>query len=413
MTVTSSAPAPGAPLSPLSPPAAGSRRHAGGFWVVAAVFATVMAFNTAPTPLWAVYRAEEGWSSLTITLAFAAYAVGVLVSLLAVGHVSDWVGRRRVLLPAVALEVLAAGLFLLSPSLPVLLGARLVGGLGIGMLTATATAHLAELHRHARPDDSPRRAGVVATAANLGGLGLGPVVAGVLVAVLPAPLTTTYLVFAGLLVLSLVALLLVPETVARDRSVRYRPQRVVVPAHARRRYAGAAAGVFALFMVLGLFTSLAPSVLAALGSTHAVVSGGAAASVFFAAALSQVVLGGWAPARQLRVGLVGAATGAAAVGVAVAVGVVPLLLVGGLVAGAGGGLLLKGALGAAAELAPPEQRGEAVAGVFLAGYLGITVPVVGLGLLTAVGVALTTAAIVFVAGVLLVLALAAALLRRA
>src|ERR1700756_101354 len=86
-----------------------------GFWLVAVAFTTVMAFTTVPTPLWSLYAQRDRFSSLTVTIAFAAYALAVAVSLFVAGHVSDWYGRRRVLMPALAFEVVAAIVFLAWP----------------------------------------------------------------------------------------------------------------------------------------------------------------------------------------------------------------------------------------------------------------------------------------------------------
>jgi MFS family permease len=142
-----------------------------GFWAVAFAFAMAMACATVPTPLWSLYAQRDHFSSLTVTVVFAVYAVAVALSLFLVGHLSDWYGRRRVLMPALALQIVAGIVFLLWPSLPGLL----LSGLGIGAVTATATAWLSEL----RGADS-RRAQVIATGANLGGLGLGGLISGTL-----------------------------------------------------------------------------------------------------------------------------------------------------------------------------------------------------------------------------------------
>ncbi len=124
----------------------------GGFWPVAFAFAVVMGFTTIPTALWPIYQAHDGFSSLTVTVVFATYAVGVALSLFAAGHLSDWHGRRPVLLLALGLNAVAAAIFLLQPGLAGLLLARLLSGLGVGVATATATAWLAELEaRDASP----------------------------------------------------------------------------------------------------------------------------------------------------------------------------------------------------------------------------------------------------------------------
>ncbi len=100
------------------------RRHPFGFWVVALAFATVMAFTTVPTPLWSLYAQRDQLSSLTVTIVFAVYALAVALSLFLVGHLSDWYGRRRVLMPALTLEILAGVVFIVWPSLAGLLVAR-------------------------------------------------------------------------------------------------------------------------------------------------------------------------------------------------------------------------------------------------------------------------------------------------
>ena len=137
-----------------------------------------MAFTTVPTPLWSLFAHHDRFSSLTITIAFAAYAVAVALSLFLAGHLSDWFGRRRMVAPGLAPNVLAAVVFVVWPALPGLLLARVLSGLGVGVVTATATAWLAELDAAGRPRTTPpgsdhRRGG------NLGGLGLGALIAGV------------------------------------------------------------------------------------------------------------------------------------------------------------------------------------------------------------------------------------------
>ncbi|MDT4977740.1 MAG: hypothetical protein QOG98_3498, partial [Pseudonocardiales bacterium] len=128
-------------------PRAGSRRHHSfGFWVAAAAFLVNMGFSAVPTPLYVLYQQRDHFSTITVTLVYAVYAVGVIGSLFLAGHVSDWVGRKRVFVPALLINVAAAGIFLIAPSLPGLLLARVVSGVSIGLTTATATAYLAELH---------------------------------------------------------------------------------------------------------------------------------------------------------------------------------------------------------------------------------------------------------------------------
>jgi predicted MFS family arabinose efflux permease len=385
--------------------------HDAGFWVVAFAFVIGMAFSTIPTPLWSLYRKADNFSTFMVTVAFAAYAVGVIASLFLAGHVSDWIGRRRVLIPALLLEVVAGILFLTWTSLPGLIVARVVTGLGVGMITATATAHLAELHAVARPGAAGIRPGVVAVAANLGGLALGPLVAGFLVQFVAGPLVVPDAIFLGLLLVAAVGIWLVPETVEAE-SRAYRPQRVTVPNDARARYFAVTTAAFGLFAIMGLFTSLAPSLLSSIGATSPLVGGFAAFLVFASAAVAQVVLGAVHTTRQLAIGLSVTAAGLVVLAVGVVSTSVAGFLVGGLVAGAGAGVLLKGALGTAAQLAPAESRAEALAGVFLGAYVGVVIPVVGVGFASNHGMSLATAFVAFAVVDLVILAGSALALQR-
>ncbi|HVW40752.1 MAG TPA: MFS transporter [Amycolatopsis sp.] len=383
-----------------------SRKHGVGFWVVAYAFAVTMAFSAAPAPLYVLYQQKDGFGPFTVTLVFAIYAVGVMVSLVLAGHVSDWVGRRRVLVPAVLVNVLAAVMFLAWTSVPALLVARFVSGISIGMLTATATAHLTELHAVARPDAPRTRADVVATAANLGGLGLGPLIAGLLAQYVADPLHVPYLVFQALMLVGALAVALVPETVEAV-SRPYRPQRISVPADARGRFFAAGAAALAGFAVLGLFTSLAPGFLADTLHQHShALAGVVAFAVFGSAAVSQILLARTRLRRQVGLGLGLLVTGIVLVIVAVWVPSLALFLVGGVLAGAGTGSAFKGCVSIVLSIAPPERRGETLAGLFLAAYIGLTVPVLGLGL-AAQFVAIEVALLGFGALLLAVLALVA------
>jgi MFS family permease len=352
------------------------------FWIVAAVFAISMAFTTVPTPLYALYQRRDGFSSFTVTLIYAAYAVGVIVSLFLAGHVSDWLGRRRVLFPAVLLGAVSSVIFLLWRSEAGLFVGRFVSGVAVGALTATATAYLAELHHRARPQAGRGRADLVATAANIGGLGLGALVSGVLAQFVGAPLTIPYVVFLALLIAGALALLIVPETVdAPDNPPRYRPQRVSVERRHAARYAAITAAGFAAFAVFGLFTSLAPSFIAAtLGHPARILAGFVVFLVFGAAALTQSLLATTGPGRQVVIGLITMAVSLPLLAVSVWFPDLALFLFGGTIAGAGSGVLFRGCVSTVAGMADSQHRGEALAGLFLMAYAGLTVPVIGLGI---------------------------------
>ena len=386
--------------SPTRPVSLVTRRAVGpgaGFWIAAASFLVVMAYSTVPTPLWSLYQRRDGFSTFAITIAFAAYAVGVVISLLLAGHLGDTLGRRRILLVAIGLEMVSAVMFLAWPELAGLILARVVSGLGVGMLTATITAHILDLHLRSRPGAGAARGQIVSGVANLGGFGVGALVSGVLARWVSRPLVTPYVVFLVLLVIAFVAITIVPETVTRP-AVRpaYRPQRVSVPRESRGRFFLSGGIAFAAFSVLGLFTSLAPIFVA--GQLHLAsraTAGLVVFATFAAAALTQIVVRPLSVRPQIALGAVLLTVGIALLAlVVVAVASLPLFILGGVVSGAGAGALFKASLAVAGSLARPENRGEVLAGIFLMGYIGLTIPVVGIGIAT-LSVSLSTAFVGF------------------
>lgn len=159
----------------------GTKARAAGFWLLAYLFAAVMLGTTLPTPRYVLYQAKWHFSSEVVTLVFATYAGGVLVALLLAGRSSDQVGRRPVLGTALGFGGLSTLVFILAPSLGWLFVGRALSGLAAGLVTGTATAAITET------GTEERRSSRVATAANTGGLALGPLVAGLFAEFGPNP----------------------------------------------------------------------------------------------------------------------------------------------------------------------------------------------------------------------------------
>ncbi|MDE3132268.1 MAG: MFS transporter, partial [Acidobacteriota bacterium] len=373
-------------------------------------FLIVLSYNAMPAPLYGLYERRDGFSSFMLTVIFAAYALGVVISLFGVGHLSDWHGRRRLFVPALLVSMASAGVFLVWRALPGLLLGRFIGGVGVGMVTATATAWLAELHRAAHPDASVRRAQVISTAANLGGIGAGALIAGLLAEWVRSPLTVPFLAALGALAVALVGVLASPETRARVvPPPRWRPQRVAVPPDAISRYLASGIGAAVAFAVFGLFTSLAPAFLAGpLHHASLALAGATAFAVFAAAVVSQTLITTQSPRPMLATGIPIMVTGLAILVASVWLSSpsLALFLVGGVVTGAGAGAVFKGVIAMVAADAPADRRAEALAGMFLAGYLGLALPVVALGVMTQY-LSLRASLLIFTAALAIAVALVA------
>jgi MFS family permease len=366
-----------------------------GFASAAFALAVAMLGATLPTPLYGLYRERFGFSELMITVIFATYAAGVIGSLLLFGHLSDQVGRRRVLLPGLALAALSALAFLAADGLALLLVGRVLSGLSAGIFTGTATATLVDLAAPQRRG----RATLVAAIAIMGGLGCGPLLAGLLSQSAGSPLRLTFWVDLALLVPAAIAIWAMPEPVVARSRPRLRPQALKVPAEVRATFVQAALAGFAGYAVIGLFTAVAPAFLAQdLGVTSRAVVGLVVFAVFAASMVGQVMLALVPQAVALPAGCVALIAGMGSFALGLASSSLVLLVLGGVIAGLGQGLAFRAGLEAVNAGAPADQRGEVASSFFVVAYVAISVPVIGEGILAQV-VGLRPAGLTFAAAV--------------
>lgn len=345
-----------------------------GFPLLAYAFAAIMLGTTLPTPIYALYAHNLHFAVLTTTVIFSAYAIGVLAALLLFGRWSDAVGRRPVLIAGAVAAIASAVVFLNADSVPLLLVGRLLSGLSAGIFTGTATAAVVE----SVPENRREQAAAGATIANIGGLGAGPVVAGLLVQYAPHPLQLPFLVHIALAVLAIAAVWLVPETSSRTGRIGF--QRLSVPAEVRATFVLAATAAFAGFAVMGLFTAVAPSfVSSVIGIDNHAVGGAVAASIFVASAVAQLAGRRLHPPRAVALGCAILVAGMVILAVALQLSSLAGLLVAAVVAGVGQGISFSRGLAAVVEGTATERRAEVSSTYFVVAYVAISLPVVSLG----------------------------------
>jgi MFS family permease len=350
--------------------------HSIAFWLVAAAFASLQAFGTVPTPLWPLYAVRDGLSSTTVTLAFACMVVGAGASLYLFGHLSDRLGRRRIIVPALAFGIAAAAVMAWWPTLPGLLIGRVLTGVAIGLMASTATTYLTDLYRAGHPGQPRSRVpATVASVASLGGLSLGPLVAGALVRWVGHPFTTSYLVFMALMVIGAISVSLSPETVDRALPTSAGAPKFVLRHAQGTAFIGAAAVAFCSFAVIGLFSSVGSLIVhSELHESSPFIWGLAGFLVLGVSALTQTLFPKLAVVRMLVLGLIGVPIGMALVVVALFNPSLTVYLLGSAIAGAGAGLLFKAALGVAITTAEPSSTAGVLAMFFVVAYLGVGVP---------------------------------------
>lgn len=351
------------------------------FWLGAYVFAIVMLGTTLPTPLYPIYQAHLGFTNLMITIIYATYAVGVILTLVVCGKWSDQVGRKPLLLGGIFLSIISAVFFLFgTDSLSLLIIGRFFSGLSAGIFTGTATAIVVE-HGVEHTGDHDHST-MIATAANMGGLGLGPLLAGILAEYAPIPLQLSYFVHLGLLVVGLFMMQYIHETVEVEENPKLKVQRLGLPEETRPVFIPAAIAGFAGFVVLGFFCSVAPAVVGKLLHVSNLASiGGIIFLIFIASILGQYILK-WLPGRwALLIGCMVLIIGVATVGLGIGLPSLKFITVGAVISGCGQGLILRSGMTDVMAATPISKRGEVTSLFFVVMYIAISVPVIAIGLM--------------------------------
>jgi MFS family permease len=339
--------------------------------------AVAMLGTTLPTPLYVLYQQQWAFSTLTGTVIFSAYAGGVIAALLVLGGSSDVTGRKPMLLLGLACASASDLVFLGAHDVELLLVGRVLSGFSAGIFTGTATAAIVDL---APPATRPR-ATLVATVANMGGLGAGPLLAGLLAGLAPQPLLLPYAVHLGLVGLAAIPLWNVPETVAASSRLRPRVPRLGVPDEVSGIFLRAALPGFVGFGVLGLFAAITPTFLRQLlHLSDPVLAGGVASAVFVASCVGQILLVPGLGRAALSVGRTAIVCGLGLLAIALGTASLPLLLAAAVVAGLGQGITFRAGLTLVNEQAPADKRSEVASTFFTVMYAGISIPVIGVGL---------------------------------
>jgi len=349
------------------------------FWLVALAMGILTAASGAPSPLYPVYQAQFRFSEITLTLIFAVYVFALLMSLLTVGRLSDYIGRRVVLAGALLVEAAGMALFVVAQGVAWLIWARVVQGLATGAAIGVLAAYLLDL----QPGDGSRLGSLVNSVAPGFGIGLGAIATGLLVEYAPDPTRLVFVILLGLFVLLSLATKALPETIQRvpGAAAALRPE-IAVPKRARRAFAGAAPVMISTWALGGLVLSVGASLLGTVfGQTNVAViglligifpvSGGAAATL--ARDMS--------PSAMARLGSALLAAGTGLFLVSLGSSSLTVFVLASLVAGAGFGSGFLGSLRAVSQLAQPHERAGLLSAVFVVSYLAFSLPAVAAGIL--------------------------------
>jgi MFS family permease len=323
-----------------------------------------------PAPLYGMYEKQWHLSPLSTTLVFAVYAVAALGAVLVSGKVSDVVGRKPVLLGALAAMIVGLGVFLLADNIAMLMLARIIHGAAVGSIVVAGAAALLDL----RPDHGVRSGQLSGISFNIG-MTVAILGSALLAQYAPHPMRTPYAIVAVICaVLGIGVVALREPHLSRVRGP-IRIAKPAVPPEIRADFWFAALGVMASWSVLGVLLSLYPSLAAQQTHVHNLVFGGAVVgTTAFAAALAQLSSTRMRARRAAIVGDVGMAVALILTVPALATHSWPLVLVAAAVLGATFGLGFGGSLRHLSNVVPADRRGETMSAYYLLAYTAMAVP---------------------------------------
>ncbi|WP_079179015.1 MFS transporter [Streptomyces humi] len=349
------------------------------FYVLASVVVSFLAASSAPTPLYATYQAEWGFSPITTTVVFGVYAIAVLSGLLVLGKLSDHVGRRPVLIASIAAQAAAMVLFATASGVGELLAGRIVQGLSTGAALGAIGAGMMDINRSR---------GTLANALAPGlGTATGALVSGFVVQYLPAPTHTIYLGLLAVFAAQAVAIALIDETVTRERgALASLVPEIRLPRAVRGAVLATAPVMFAVWALAGFYGSLGPALVRTLvGSTSAVYGGLGLFVLAIVAASSVLALRNASATTVMYTGVAALVTGVTLTLVAVAQGLPALFFVGTAVAGLGFGSGFQGGIRTVMPLTRPHESSGVLSLLFVVSYLGMGAPSVLAGVLVVHG----------------------------
>lgn len=345
------------------------------FGIIAIGFAS----STLVTPLYAFYQKQFLFSVAMLTFIYAAYAIGNFIGLLFLGRMSDRLGRRPVAFAALAMIALTTLLFLSARSVEWLIAGRIASGLAVGLGSGTGTAWLADLYV-----EDNGRATLLATQANLGGVGIAPLLAGLLAAFAPLPLLLPFIVFFAGAVIAFILVSLARETVIRQplRREHFKP-RLALPKGSRASFVAPAVTAFVTFSFVGFYASLMPTLLAdTMRIRNPAVGGVILAELFGIAVLGATLTRSLSSRLSMLCGLASIFPSLALLILAQKYQSLALLVCGTAWGGVTIALGHRGALAVVNQIAPPASRAGLASIYFVTCFLGNSLPIMGVGLLS-------------------------------
>jgi MFS family permease len=342
------------------------------FIIAAVAFVMIFTAAGAPIPVYRLYQVEDGITSSELAYVTAAYLGSTFVALLFLGRLSDFIGRKPVMLASLTLA--AAGMLTLiaANGLPSVLTARVLMGFASGLAASGLGAFVI--------DTAPRRPAwlpaMITGSGPMIGLPLGALLAGLLVDTAPQPRTLTFMIIAAILLACTACLSWAAETTLRVPGVlsALRP-RVSVPPTASRLLLALGAALVAGWAIGGFYQAFSPTITADyLATDSALVTATVFCSIMIAAPLGAPLAAKLGERRSLIVGTAGFALAMIGATVSLLAGAIVPFLLASVLAGAMQGVFTGGGTRSVMSRIDANQRGATLSSIYIICYSGATLP---------------------------------------
>jgi MFS family permease len=359
-------------VAPVTNPAGQGRPLRLAF--VSAVVSLVATFAAvgATIPLFNIYRAEEGFTNADISTTIVAYSVATLTTLLVLGRLSNYLGRRPISIASLVLLLLGCVLLLNVHGIGILIAGRLLMGFGAGLASSSITSYIVD----AAPARPAWLASVASSQTVMLGLAVGAIASGALVEFGPWPRELIFLVVIALLLASVALTAVSPETVTRKpgawRSLR---PRVYVPARVRSLLPVAAAVFLATWATGTFYQAFVPALVAEQLHTNSPLIIGLVFAAYMASSVLGAPFGGrFTPAAAQRIGMIAFLAGMIGIITAIATGTLALFIIATIVAGASQGIAISAAIRGLLHGSTLADRAPIFSVIYLLSYSGATIP---------------------------------------
>ena len=330
------------------------------------------------TPLLPLYRQDFGLSTGTATLLFVTYTITVCPTMLIAGNLSDRLGRKRLLLPAMAVMTLASLVFALAESVPMLFAGRVLQGLAIGGFLGVGSAFVVD---HANRGSKALAAALAGVFFRLG-FGLGPGIAGITAQYAANPRHLIFEIHVVLMIIGMVAVATASETLMRrQRGEPFRIRIGVPHGQALGFLTFVAPAAFLMSFIEGTLLSVVPIFVFDTLDVHNLAIVGAIGFLTLAVGgLAPFVARNLDPRRSVMIGVGCSAALSFLIVASSQVNAVGLVVFAAGAIGFINGFILFGGTVIAGTIVPIEERGKLMSLVYMCAYAG-TVPTVALGYL--------------------------------